>query len=361
MSRFGTPLPAVDRCQAFWERAETDRPLLATWVGSYQFPDLFPIGLAQLKQGQLDPEDLVFETFRQDYENLFNTHAQAAVDVPWAAFPLALMPWAEAIAGCPIIHRSGNIWAEAWIKDCAEFEQQGGFNLNQAWLDKLVEFTQSLVELADGRFPVAVSLLRGPADILAAARGAQDSVLDLIDSPEPVERLLDGLTDLWITVARAQQAHIPVFAGGYGWNLQNLWSPRPGGWFQDDAIAFWSPRLYQRYAAPREERLSRSLPVTGCHLHSSAIFMIDDLLKMPDLDLIEMNLDTVGMTVPEMIPYFQRVLDQTRLYVWGRFSSDDLQAIRTGLPARGLALQLMDDTPEAVQAMYRQVRELWTV
>jgi hypothetical protein len=359
MSRSSAPLPAFDRCHAFWDRAETDRPLLATWVGSYQFPDLFPIGLAGLKQGYLDPADVDFEAFREDYENLFSAHAHAAVDVPWAAFPLALMPWAEAIAGCPIIHRSGNIWAEAWITDYTEFEQRGGLQLDQAWLDKLVGFTEWLVKLADGRFPVAISLLRGPADILAAARGAEESVLDLFHSPEPVGRLLDALTDLWITVARCQQAHIPEFAGGYGWNLQNLWSPRPGGWFQDDALAFWSPKLHRQFAAPCEERLSRSLPVTGCHLHSSAIFMIDELLEMPHLDVIEMNLDIVGMTIPEMIPHFQRVLAQTRLYIWGRFSRHDLEVMRAELPARGLALQLMDETPEAVLEMYRQVQDLW--
>jgi hypothetical protein len=353
------PLPDYGRCEAFWSRQETDRPLLATWVGSYQFPDLFPIGLSQLEEGFLDPTDIKFDYFREDYENLYSLHSQATADIPWSAFPLVVFPWAEAIAGCPVIHREGNIWAEHWLDRYETLEDQGGLKPNPAWLEKLVEFTQGLVKLSDNRFPIAVSLLRGPTDLLAAIRGAQESILDLIDDPEPVERLLQSLTDLWIQAASIQQAHIPTFTDGYGWSVQNLWSKEPGGWFQDDAIAFSSPRLYQKYVTPCEEKLSRSMQRTGCHLHSAAIFTVSELLKMPELDVIEMNLDVVGKSIPEMIPAFQRVLDTKRLYVWGNFTTEDLRVMKENLPTRGFALQLMDDNPLAVQAMFDQVKEVW--
>lgn len=353
------PLPNVDRCRAFWQRQLTDRPLLATWVGSYQFTDLFRKGLASLPEGIIQPGDLNPEYFRDDYEALFKQHCAASGDVPWAAFPLAVMPWAEAIAGCPIVHRGGNIWAEPWIENYEIFEENGGFTENIAWLEKLLEFTRWLVKLSAGRFPIAVSLLRGPADLLAAMRGAQQGVLDLIDHPDSVQYLLNVVTEQWIEVAQAQLQEIPMFADGYGWNIQNLWSEEPGTWFQDDAIAFWSPSLYRRHVMQLEKQLSQSMLRTGCHLHSAAIFTVPELVKFEDLDVIEMNLDVVGKSIQEMIPTFQNILQSHRLYIWGQFSEGDLRLMRRELPCQGLALQLMDDSPEAVCLMVSQVEEIW--
>jgi hypothetical protein len=312
-----------------------------------------------MKDGYLAPGDVDFELFREDFEDLFVLHGQATADVPWSAFPLVVIPWAEAIAGCPIIHRGGNVWAEHWLESYETLEDAGGLKPRAAWMEKLVEFTQWLVNMSDGRFPIAVSLLRGPADLLAAMRGAQESVLDLMDNPEPVERLLQSLTDLWMQAAHAQQAHIPPFASGYGWNIQNLWSEEPGGWFQDDAIAYWSPPLHRQFIAPCERQLSQTLARMGCHLHSPAIFAVNELLSMPELDVIEMNLDLVGKTIPEMIPAFQRILETQRLYVWGSFSAEDLRLMKASLPTRGLALQVMADSPQGVQAMIRLVEETW--
>ncbi len=350
-------LPDVERCRAFWAREEVDRPLLATRVGSYGAASLYPRGLAHLPEGELKPADIHFELFRKDYEALFERHLRASSDVPWSAFSLLVMPWLEAIAGCRVVHRSGNIWAEPRLDSYDRLEESLRPRLD--WLAKLAEFTEWLVELSDGRFPVAVSLLRGPADVLAAMRGAQDSVLDLMDAPQDPARVLNWVTDLWVEAAQAQLSLIPPFAGGYGWNTQNLWSEEPGGWFQDDAIAYWSPSLYRRYAAPCEAKLSKSLPRTGCHLHSSAIFVVDGLLEMPDLGVIEMNLDDVGKSIPEMIPVFQKVLETQRLYVWGNFTRDDLVLMKETLPAKGLALQLMYETPEETRVMVQQVERIW--
>jgi hypothetical protein len=358
MNVVACPQPNLPRLQAFWNREETDRPLLATGVGSFTFTELFPIGLSRLKEGELHPEDVVFEYFREDYENLRRNHAQVAADVPWSVFPLVVLPWAEAVAGCHLIHREGNIWAEPWLES-REALAAADLRPRQEWLQRLGEFTDWLVAWADGRCPVAVSLLRGPADLLAAVRGADRSILDLVDEPAPVDRALDALTDVWLAAARTQASRIPAFAGGYGWNIQNLWSAEPGGWFQDDAIAFWSPSLYRDHALTREARLARWAPRTGCHLHSAAIFTVDGLLRLPELGVIEMNLDISGLTLPEMIPAFRRILARQRLYVWGHFSREDLALMRANLPTRGLALQLMAETPAQVSQMLVWARELW--
>lgn len=351
-------LPVFERCDAFWARQEMDRPLLGSWVGSYQIANLYENGLSRLPQGELKPTDIKFDLFRRDYEKLFEDHSQVTSDVPWAAFPLMVIPWVEAITGCPIYHREGNVWAQPWL-DLYERLDKVGLQPNRAWLDVLVEFTQWLVQLSDGRFPVAVSLMRGPADLLAAMRGAQTSIYDLFDHPGLVERTLEVLTDIWIEVAHAQLAHIPQFADGHSFSIINLWGRKPGAWFQDDAIAFWSPTFYRQYARGCEARLSGCMEATGIHLHSPALFTVDELVEMPDLDIIEVNLDDVGLKIREMIPRFKQILEKKRLYVWGAFTKQDLMLMEEQLPTAGLALQLMAETPEQVQALIGEVEAIW--
>ncbi|MHB1132510.1 MAG: hypothetical protein ACYC4L_09010 [Chloroflexota bacterium] len=358
MSREPLVLPNRMRLNAFWARAETERPLLATGIGSFAAVQKFAVGLARLPEGELLPADVRPEDFREDYESLLERHRQAAADVPWSAFPIMPLPWAEAVAGCRIVHSAGNIWSEPVLSDYERMKAEG-LRAHRGWLDKLVEFAEWLVEWSDGRCPVAISLMRGPADLLAALRGAEQSILDLVDRPDDVDLALEAVTTLWVQTAHAQLARLRPYCGGYGWNIQNLWTEEPGGWFQDDAISFWSPTLYRRHALPQEARLSRFLPRTGCHLHSGAIFTVDDLLQLPSLDVIEMNLDLVGLTIPEMLPAFRRILASRRLYVWGHFTREDLRAMRDELPTRGLALQLMAETPAEVQAMVGWTKELW--
>ena len=350
--------PDTERCDAFWERRDVDRPLLTSWVGSYDVATLYPEGLSQLPTGRITPEDIDFECFRADYERLFERHRAVDVDVPWVAMPVMVVPWLEAIAGCPIHHRDGNVWAMHWLETYEQLDQTG-LQPDPAWLDKLAEFTQWLVRLSDGRFPVALCLMRGPADLLAAMRGAEHAIYDLYDSPEQVERLLNLLTDIWIAAARAQSAHILEFAGGYCFSIQQLWSRQPGGWFQDDAIAYWSPELYAQLARACEARLSSCMATTGIHLHAPALFTVDYLVDMPDLAVIEVNLDDVGQRIPDMIPRFQQILEKKRLFVWGAFTEADLRMMREHLPVRGLALQPIAETPSQMRALIDSVKTLW--
>ncbi len=358
MSTKQGPWPNFQYCDAFWMRQELDRPLLAGWVGSFEVPTLYPNGLAHLPEGRLRPDDIQFETFRTDYENLFEQHSQVRMDVPWAAFPLLPVPWVEAILGCPIYTRGGNFRAEPWL-DSYEAILDSGLEPDVGWLQKLLDFVRWLVKLSAGRFPVALSLMRGPADLLAAMRGAERSVYDLYDRPEMLKAILQMITDLWIDVARAQMACIPEFAGGYSFSIINLWGRSPGGWFQDDAIAYWSPSFYRQYARDCEARLSGWSDLTGIHLHSTGLFTVDDLVEMPELDVIEVNLDDVGLRIPQMIPWFQKILEKKRLYIWGALTEEDLTVLRANLPVKGLALQLIAETPERVQALIDRAKEIW--
>lgn len=346
------------RCDDFWDRIAVNRPLIATRVGGWTSDDHYPSGLTSLPNGLLGPKDLHPLAFRSDYEQLYTLHAATGADVPWAAYPPFPMPWLEAIIGCPVVHRDGSIWAGHWLDD---YEQLQDLDLTEdnRWLQALLEFTDALVAQSAGRFPVALALMRGPADLLSALRGPERMVLDLFDHPDQVDAALQRLTTIWMQVAELQQERIPAFAGGYAFSVINLWARRPCGWFQDDAVALWSPRFYRRHLQGREEQLSRSLPISGMHLHPSPLFMLDDLLAMPDLDVVEVNLDLNGPPLAQLIPHFQRILEAKCLMVWGEFDEEGYRLMRDRLRTAGLGLQVMAATLGQMQHSVRTLKRVW--
>lgn len=349
-----------NRCDTFWARQSTDRPLLSCLVGSYAMVKNYPHGVARIPDGFIQPNDIDLDAFRPDYEQLFVWQERAGVDVPWAAYPLISIPWVEAILGCPIYNSGGNMAAHAWATDYRQLIEME-IQPDNPWLTKLIEYQQFLVKLSNGRFPVANSLMRGPLDLLGAVRGSERMCLDVYDRPDELGAPLQHLTDLWIQVARAQMAVIPSFAGGYSFGQIDLWGRQQGGWFQDDAMALWSPKLYQRHIRACEVRLSQCMPATGIHLHPHSLFTIEHLVEMPALGVIEVNYEKpYGMPLDKMMPYLERAIEKKCLTIWGEFDADDLQMLADHLPTNGLSLHIIGESPENIQAIVREVERIWS-
>ena len=349
----------VKRCEAFWAREPTDRPLLSSLVGAYSMVRNYPHGVSRLPDGDLAPEDIEVEAFAPDYEKLFAKSLETGVDVPWAAYPLVSVPWVEAIAGCPIHNSGGNMVARPWVEDYGQLRELK-IEPSNRWLAKLLEFSSFLVKLSDGRFPVSNSLMRGPLDLLAAARGSERMCLDLYDRPGEIDGALERLTDIWIQVAREQASRIPSFQGGYSFGQIDLWGRKQGGWFQNDALALWSPELHLTHARACEERLSRSMDATGMHLHPHSLFAVEELVRMSGLGVIEVNYEKpYGMPLAQMMPHLRRAIESKRLSLWGEFDEVELQLLKDGLPTSGLSLQLIGETPEIVRATVQSVEKIW--
>jgi len=348
-----------DRCDAFWARRETDRPLLSCLVCADTLGKNFRHGVECIPDGLVQPGDIKLDAFAADYEDWYAKQQQCELDVPWVAYPLVSMPWCESILGCQIGSSGGNMAAQPWVTDYRQI-QELSIAADNPWLLKLLEYQEFLVKLSNGRFPVSNSLMRGPLDLLAAVRGPQQMCLDLYDCPEDLGAALQHLTDLWIQIAHMQMRVIPPFKGGYSFGQIDLWSRKHGGWFQDDAVALWGPSAYRQHVKPCEERLAGCMDVTGKHLHPVALSSVSDLVRMRKLGVIEVNFEeTPGMSLKQMIPFLRQALEHKCLIIWGEFDAADLQEIADNLPTRGLALDMIGKTPEQIQSLARDVDRIW--
>ena len=179
------------------------------------------------------------------------------------------------------------------------------------WLRKLREFYIVLRDLVSGRYPLGVAMpMRGPLDMLGALVGVERMCFGFADSPRLVREALGILTDIWIEVVGEQIALLPPFAGGMA-NCEQygLWVPGTNAVTQCDLAVTISPRTYERYLVPCDERICASMAYPIIHLHSAGLHVLEQVLSVTGFAAIQIVVDPgpKDPTVRDLWPAFLRV------------------------------------------------------
>ena len=334
---------SIERHQAFWQRQETHRPLLGCHIGLFvneQFPRL----METIPPGLVEPEDIRVDPFLEDCEHLYQSYREVGDDYPFVAAAFAYIPWMEAIMGCPIQSSPTSFWAEPCIRDWESWHWQPQV-LENLWAQKLLELERALVEHSRGRYPVAPTLMRGPSDMLAAMRGAAQLPLDLLDSPDLMRRAIELCAKVWMEMAQAQLALIPESSEGYmaGGHGIRTWAPDKLIWLQEDAMAVLSPDLYREFFLPVDRRIAGEFPCTAFHLHGSALWAIDELVKVPEVDVLELELETASCSFEGTFAGWKKIHTHKSLVMWRSYEEDFwtwLDRVLAEFSSAGLAIQV---------------------
>ena len=331
-------------------------------IGLLWEPDIPPLPefMEQVGAGaEISPEQVRPELFLPHVEKWYRREAELTSDVIQRFTPAFGIPWVEAIAGCRVTANPGSLWAEpSWdgYEDRPEFR----FDPQNPWLCKLIEFTRAMVELADGRFPVAVPQMRGPLDTLSAMRTPQQMCVDLIESPREVSMVLDELTDLWIGIGQAVLDVIPPFHGGYTARM-GTWAPGRAITPQNDVSTLVSPKTYDEFALAADRRIVGRFPYTEFHMHASEYHQVEGLLTLKELTTIQLTLEhgIGGPPLDKMIPVARRILSEKPLLL----SALDVQSAEIcmkELPSEGLFMTVApydyELTPEYTQWLQEHCR-----
>lgn len=212
------------------------------------------------------------------------------------------------------------------------------------WFKKYVEFADTLVTRAKGRFPVSHGTLLGPTDLFAVFRGHTQSLMDLIDEPEKSREALWHFAEFFKTITETLWQRLPRFCDGYFDAQYQLWTAGPIIRMQEDAVAVYSPKLYRQLVKPIDQYLAKQFANSFMHLHSTSMFLLDDLLAIEGLQCFEINyeVDSGGPDLQGMLPYFQRVQAAGRsLLIRGSFSPDEARMLMDQLDPRGLYMYVM--------------------
>ena len=158
--------------------------------------------------------------------------------------------------------------------------------------------------------------------------------------------LWNDAPEIWLQLAEAQLQRIPPSSSGY--IALDLASARvgtgqtplaPGG----DAMSLLSPSLYRKYVMPIDERLSAFFPCIAFHLHGSALWAIDEVLRLPGVDIVELNLEAAACDVEGTFAGWRKIPEHKPLVIWRMYGDDFaswLARVVRELPAKGLSIQV---------------------
>ena len=200
------------------------------------------------------------------------------------------IPWLEAICGCRVMVPDGkSLWPEATEATGAARGEK--LSPRQPLAGAAAASAGAVVAHAAGRYPVSLSHLRGPTDILSAMLGSQGLLTALYDEPERVTNLAQQAAQVWLRVARAQEAIVPAYRGGYAIRQFGLWSPERSVWLQDDTSSMMSLRHYRRNFIEPMRPMS-VYPYGVLHLHAPSLHIAETLADVPNIRAINVYFDS---------------------------------------------------------------------
>jgi hypothetical protein len=353
---FGNDLGKLERYRSFWRRDPVSRPLTGfTFVGWFPLGE-FAIarrwaGVAELTPEMLDPLDSIL-----DHERMVREGESVDDDLIRGAAPMQMaVPFLPGMLGCKLRILPGSILGDERL---LSWEQAEAVALDMAnpWYKAYFRLAQALVERAQGRFPVSHNAEIGPTDLHAVLRGHTRALEDLVFEPERTARLLGHMADIFCELTEALWRRLPLFHGGWFDAQYNLWAPGPIARLQEDASAVLSPRIYRDLVAPSDRMLASWFPCAFMHLHSTSMFLLEEILAIQELQCFEINRDETGPPLVAMVPYFRRVQKAGRsLVIRGSFTPDELRALLDSLDPCGLMLIVMVREQREIDVMRRIV------
>lgn len=350
---FGNDPSKIERYQAFWKREDIDRPLVGfSFVGWYPL-EYFTICKSWKINDYITPEMLVPSQWLEDYERLLREGEEIKDDILRGACPIqvAVPCFLAGILGSRIRILPDSVLGEelklSWDEALART-----LDRENPWYQKYIEFIDALVERANGRYPVSHGPELGPTDLHALLRGHNESLTDLLDSPEKSAQLLMNTGDIFVSFVKDAWQRIPLYHGGYFDAQYQLWAPGPIVRLQEDATAVFSPDLYRKLVQPVDRMIARQFECNFIHLHSTSMFLLDAFLEIEELRCFEINIESFNIVIKDMIPYFKRVQDADRpLLIRGSATADEVRLLMDSLDPRGLYLHLMPEDRAEIDAL----------
>ena len=341
--QFGNDPAKIAGYKAFWAREHVKRPLVGFSIKSWFPLEEFAASRAWQSETVLTPDMVQPQAFMDDQERLLMEGETMDDDILRGASPSQAVFWLCGMLGATLRILPGNTMAEEQTLPWDAIMHMR-LDPKNPWFQKYIEFAETLVKRAAGRFPVSHGTLIGPTDLLAIFRGHTQSLMDLIEAPEQVQEALWNVAHIFRDITEAVWRSIPRFEGGYFDAQYELWVEKPIIRMQEDAIAVYSPKLYRQFVQPIDQYLAQRFGGSFMHLHSTSMFILDAFLEIEGLQCFEINYE-VGSGGPDMagmVPYFQHVQQTDRaLIIRGSFTPDEARQMMDALDPRGLYIYVM--------------------
>jgi len=203
--------------------------------------------------------------------------------------------------------------------------------------------TDEAARLAEARYFASIADIGSVLDILASLRGNQELLLDLVESPEPVNRCQERILELWYRYY-SELVSILDDAGQDGYTCWlPAWSSRPWYTLQCDFSAMISRDMFAEFVLPvtrdQVEWLDRSI----YHWDGpGALQHLDHLLSIEKLNAIQW---VAGAGKPPedsevWLPYYRRIAEAGKGIFFHATDPDRVVDLVQKLPAEQIAFTI---------------------
>ena len=182
------------------------------------------------------------------------------------------------------------------------------------------EFYEACAQRAQGKFLVGALDAHAGVDALAAARGYQQMLLDMMDQPEVIDRAAQQIAGLLPQVYETLWRAGGMDRAGWCSDWSGIGFPGNGCMTQSDFSAMLSPAMFRRWALPTLEREWEYLNYNFYHLDGpECLVHLPDLLAAPRLHGIQWVAGAGHAAQYTWVDIFQKIQGAgKRVQVWGQ-------------------------------------------
>ncbi len=216
----------------------------------------------------------------------------ARSDCRLAAFPYFDTQIGPGSLGLFLGARAGLDRETVWYNPCiSDPEAYGPITFipeNNPWLEAHLRLVDEGLRRANGRYLVGMPDLIEGLDTLAALRGSEELLYDLVDRPDWVLERLAEINQAYFAAFDLFYHKIRDARGGNAFSAFRIWGPGKTAKIQCDLSAALSPRMFRKFALPFLQEQCRWLDYSLYHLDgTNAHQHLDLLLSIERLNGIE--------------------------------------------------------------------------
>jgi hypothetical protein len=204
------------------------------------------------------------------------------------AIPFFTLEWGpdtfSSYLGADLVFMSGTNWAVPFVEDWDDEEIR--FRRDSYWWQLTVDLIHAIRSRCDGKLLINPPTLVANLDSLAAIRGIERLLFDLVECPNKIKRALDQVCIAHTEILEAY-AQLLDFDTYGSINVEGLYTPGRQSRPQCDMSCMISQKMFREFVVPCLEREAEDVDAMHYHLDGpGALQHLEALCEIEGLDTI---------------------------------------------------------------------------